>query len=318
MARRSAEADAGEADLPPGGLAWDRVFWCEAADGKRLRAAVWNEGGERGHVILFTGRTEFLEKVALPAAELARRGCAVASIDWRGQGLSDRLVQPRLKGHIEDFLQYHQDLAALLGRPEVMRLRGPRLALAHSMGGAIALGAILRHRIEPRALVLTAPLMGIRYSRQMRWAARLTIQIARLINRLHAWPPFGTSDEPYVFSEFEGNVLTSDRAVYEWMAAALRRQPDLQLAMPTIGWVGAANAECRFIGEAGPLAIPSLCLLGSEEKVVDADAVRRGAARLGAELVEVEGAEHELLIERPELRARAWEAIDAFLERNGF
>ena len=317
MARRSAEADADEADLPPGGLGWDEVFWCEAADGKRLRAAVWNAGARRGHVVVCTGRTEFLEKLALPAAELARRGFAVASVDWRGQGLSDRLLQPRLKGHIADFLQYHQDLAALLGRPEVMALRGPRLVLGHSMGGAVALGAILRERLEARALILSAPMLGIRLSRQMRWAAALTMQIARLTRRLESWPPFGDVNVPYVFSEFEGNVLTSDRALYEWMAATLRRQPDLQLAMPTIGWVRAATEECRAIAAAGPLDIPSLCLIGSQEKVVDADAVRAGAARLGADLVEIEGAEHELLLERQDLRARAWDAIDAFLGRNG-
>lgn len=314
MAEAGAEA---AVDLPPGGLAWDRVFWCEAADGKRLRAAVWNAEGTRGHVIFFTGRTEFLEKVALPAAELARRGFAVASIDWRGQGLSDRLVQPRLKGHIGDFLQYHQDLAALLGRPEVAGLRGPRLVLGHSMGGAVALGALMRKRIEARAAILSAPLMGIRQSRQMRWAAALTVQLARLTRRLERWPPFGTMDVPYVFSDFEDNVLTSDRAVYEWMAEAFRRQPDLQLAMPTIGWVGAANEECRFIAKAGLLGLPALCLVGGHERVVDVDAIRRGAARLGAELVEIAGARHELLIERPELRARTWVAIDAFLDRNG-
>lgn len=315
MAEAGGERPAG--DLPPGGRAWDEVFWCEAADGKRLRAAVWNAEGARGHVIFLTGRTEFLEKVALPAAELARRGFAVASIDWRGQGLSDRLVQPRLKGHVGDFLQYHQDLAALLGRPEVVGLRGPRLVLGHSMGGAIALGALLRQRIEARAAILSAPLMGIRQSRQMRWAAALTVQLARLTRRLERWPPFGVVDVPYVFSDFEDNVLTSDPDVYAWMAEAFRRQPDLQLAMPTIGWVRAAIEECRFIARSGLLGLPALCLVGGHERVIDADAIRRGAARLGAELVEIAGARHELLIERPELRARAWTAIDAFLERNG-
>ena len=315
MAEAIAEAQG--ADLPPGGLAWDRVFWCEAADGTRLRAAVWNAEATRGHVIFFTGRTEFLEKVALPAAELARRGFAVASVDWRGQGLSDRLVQPRLKGHIGDFLQYHQDLAALLGRPEVMALRGPRLVLGHSMGGAVALGALLRRRIEARAAILSAPLLGIRYSRLMGWAAVLTVQVAGLIGRLDRWPPFGVMHVPYVFSDFEDNLLTSDRAVYEWMADALRREPDLQLAMPTIGWVGAATEECRFIAGAGLLGLPALCLVGGHERVVDVDAIRSGAGRLGAELVEIADGRHELLIERPEVRARAWTAIDAFLDRNG-
>ena len=299
--------------LPPGARAWDELFRCEAADGTRLRAAVWNPDGARGHVIFCSGRTEFLEKVAPPATALADRGFAVACLDWRGQGRSDRLLQPALKGHVEDFLQYHEDLAALLGRPEVLRLRGPRLVLGHSMGGAIALGALIRRRIEASAVILSAPLLGIRLARQMRWAAAVAIQIARLSNGLDRWPPLRRMHLPYVFSGFEGNLLTSDRAVFDWMVEALRREPELQLAMPTIGWIAAANEECRVIAEAGPLDVPALCLLGSEEGVVDPGAVRRGAARLGAELAEIEGGRHELLIERPDLRARAWARIDGFL-----
>ena len=302
--------------LPPGARAWDELFWREAADGTRLRAAVWNPNGARGHVIFCSGRTEFLEKVAPPATALADRGFAVASVDWRGQGRSDRLLQPTLKGHVQDFLQYHEDLAALLGAPQIMRLRGPRLLLGHSMGGTIALGALIRGRVDASAVVLSAPLLGIRLARQMRWAAAVAIQIARLSNRLDRWPPLRRMHLPYVFSGFEGNLLTSDRAVFDWMVEALRRDAGLQLAMPTLGWIAAANEECRVIARAGPLDVPALCLLGGEEGVVDADAVRRGAARLGAELVEFEDGRHELLIERPELRAEAWAAIDRFLERN--
>lgn len=304
--------------LPPGGRAWDRLFRCEAEDGTRLRAAVWNPGASRGHVIFLSGRTEFLEKVALPAAEFVERGFGVASIDWRGQGLSDRLAQPALKGHIEDFLQYHQDLASLLSHPEVVALQGPRIVLGHSMGGAIALGALIRRRIAAEALVLSAPLMGIRLSRTMRWASVATVAIARAIGRLDRWPPFGDMASPYVFLGFDDNVLTSDEAVFGWMVEALRREPGLQLAMPTIGWMAAATRECRLIARHGRLGLPTLCLLGSEEKVVEPDAVRRGAARLGAELVEIEGARHEVLIERPEIRAKAWSAIDRFLEAQRF
>lgn len=303
--------------LPPGGLAWDSLLRCEAEDGTRLRAAVWNAGGQRGHVLFLSGRTEFLEKVALPAAELARRGFAVASIDWRGQGLSDRLVQPALKGHVEDFLQYHQDLAALLSHPEVAALKGPRIVLGHSMGGAIALGALIRGRLEARALILSAPLMDIRLSRTMRWASRVTVAIARATRRLDRWPPFGDMASPYVFLGFENNVLTADEQVFDWMVEALKRDPALQLAMPTIGWMAAATEECRVIARHGRLDIPSLCLLGTDEQVVDPEAVRAGAERLGARLAEIEGARHEVLIERPELRAEAWKAIDAFLEAEG-
>ena len=81
-------------DLPPGGIAWDETLTLEASDGVRLRGALWRasdpDGSCRGLVLLLNGRTEFVEKCALPAAALVARGFAVASVDWRGQGLSPR------------------------------------------------------------------------------------------------------------------------------------------------------------------------------------------------------------------------------------
>jgi alpha-beta hydrolase superfamily lysophospholipase len=57
--------------------------------------------------------------------------------------------------------------------------------------------------------------------------------------------------------------------------------------------------------------------MGSREAVVDQAAVRAGAARLGLELVLIEGGRHEVLIEAEPMRSRAWAAIDRFLATEG-
>ncbi len=304
-------------DLPPGGIAWDETLELEAADGVRLRGAIWR-GGSRGLVLLLSGRTEFLEKCALPAAALVARGFAVASLDWRGQGRSQRLIDPPLKGHVGRFTDFHLDLAALTAHPAVADIAGRRLMLAHSMGGAIGLGAVARGQIAPNAAILSAPMLGIAMTPVTRLVSRATLRIARLLGKMDGWPPFGPVDEPYVFTGFEGNLLTGDRAVFDWMVAALRRDPALQLAMPTLGWMDAAFAEMAWLARQGPLDCPGLFLLGSREQVVDPLAMRAGAARLGAELVEIESARHEVLIEAEPMRGKAWTAIDRFLVEHGF
>lgn len=267
--------------------------------------------------MLFTGRTEFLEKASLPAAELASRGFCVASVDWRGQGLSDRLLDEPRKGHIDTFESYHRDIDALLSHPSVAGRGRPRLLLAHSMGGAISIGAMLRGRLEVDAAVLSAPMLAIRMSGAARAVVGLLGGFARVTGRLDGWLPNPNPGRPYVFEGFEDNVLTSDREVFDWMAGALRRNPALQLGTPTMGWMSAAAAEGRWIGSHGTLGCPALVLLGSEEEVVDPDAVRKGAKRLGGELVEIEGGRHELLIEAARYRSEAWAAIDRFLENTG-
>ncbi|HUF86683.1 MAG TPA: alpha/beta hydrolase [Thermohalobaculum sp.] len=305
-------------DLPPGGRAWDATLALTASDGVRLRGAVWRHDGRgRGHAIVLQGRTEFLEKYAGPAAGLVARGFAVASLDWRGQGHSDRLVANPLKGHVGRFTDYHRDLQALLAHPEVAGLAGPRLVLAHSMGGTIGLGAVLRGVMRPAALIVLAPMLGIAMSKGQRLLCRLLLPLARALGRPDIWPPLAGAAAPYVLSGFEGNVLTDDRARFAWMVEALRRDPALGLGMPTLGWFDAALAEADWIARHGPLEVPGLCLLGSDEAVVGPAAVRAGAPRLGLELVEIAGARHELLISSEPVRRATWEAIDRFLAARG-
>lgn len=309
----------GSLDLPPGGIAWDETLELEASDGIRLRGALWRGGdaAPRGLILLLSGRTEFLEKCAIPAAQLVTRGFAVASVDWRGQGRSQRLVEPALKGHVDHFTDFHQDLSALTSHPAITSVTGPRLMMAHSMGGAIGLGAIARGQLAPAAVILSAPMLGIELGLLGRLASAATLPVARLLGKMDRWPPFAPK-KPYVFSGFKDNVLTGDQAVFDWMAAALRRDPALQLASPTMGWLSAALDETSWLTRQGPLDCPALCLLGSREQVVDAAAIRTGAPRLGAELIGIEGARHEVLIEAEPMRGQAWSGIDRFLEGHGF
>jgi len=303
--------------LAPGALAPDAVLPLAAADGVRLRGAVWR-GGDRGLALLLQGRTEFVEKAAIPAAALVARGFSVATLDWRGQGLSERPVTPPEKGHVGDFREYGHDLAALLDAPEVAALGPVRMTLAHSMGGTVALESI-GPGIPARApLVLSAPMLGIAMARPLQLATRVLARAARRIGCGEAWPPVWRPARPYVAAvEFGDNDLTGDRAVFDWLRTALAAEPRLALGTPTLGWLDAAGAAMARIARRGALAGPALCLLGDAERVVDPGAVRRGCARLGAACTEIAGGRHELLVEADPVRAEAWRQIDRFLAESG-
>jgi len=59
-----------------------------------LRFARWAPpAGRKGTVCIFQGRAEFIEKYYEMARELRARGFAVATFDWRGQGLSQRALK---------------------------------------------------------------------------------------------------------------------------------------------------------------------------------------------------------------------------------
>src|SRR5436309_13416036 len=73
-------------------------------DGVALRFARWAPPpGRRGTVCLFQGRAEFIEKYFETVRDLRSRGFAVATLDWRGQGLSERALRNPLKGDVRNF-----------------------------------------------------------------------------------------------------------------------------------------------------------------------------------------------------------------------
>ena len=135
--------------------------WFEGAGGARLRAALFPAAGQpRGSVVLSPGRTEPIEKYFEAIVELTGRGLQVLAHDWRGQGLSQRLLPDRLHGHAkgyQDFLEDYRKLLDAFGR----RLPGPWIALSHSMGGCLTLLALAKGETRFQGAVLSAPMLGL-------------------------------------------------------------------------------------------------------------------------------------------------------------
>src|SRR5690606_9259820 len=90
--------------------------YLEADDGVLLRYAHWRPpyGQTRGTICVFHGRGEFIEKYFEVVSNLTARGFAVATMDWRGQGGSDRLLNNPRKGHVRSFVDYDRDLVAFM------------------------------------------------------------------------------------------------------------------------------------------------------------------------------------------------------------
>ncbi|MBP7243349.1 alpha/beta hydrolase [Amaricoccus sp.] len=296
------------ADAPEG----VRAFWMEAQDGTRLRAAVWS-GGAAGTAIVLPGRTEFVEKYGRVVTRLRERDLSVAVIDWRGQGLSQRHpVTPHL-GHVDDFRRYQEDVRALLSHPEVAALPGPRHMIAHSMGACIGLRTLLEESGFATA-VFTAPMWHL----QMRAATReLTAKMTRLASAfgfgLRLTP--GASPRPTALSvEFETNALTSDPEHFAWCVRQITAHPELSLGGPNVQWTRAALEEMARLYVAPLPNLPVLTFLGSEERVVSASVIRSQMKAMRAgRLVDLEGARHEIFMERPEILAVVWNEIDGFL-----
>ena len=291
------------------------VRWLEAADGVRLRGVAWR-GGQQGTVLLFTGRTEYIEKYGRVAADLAQRGYATASVDWRGQGLSDRALTDVLTGHVADFADYQHDVDALVAMARRMDLPRPYYLIAHSMGGAIGLRALHRG-LDVAAAVFSAPMWGIHLSPLARPFAWILSWIARALGHGHRYVP-GTDAAAYAgTTPFDDNLLTTDPEMFAYIQRQTEAHPDLSLGGPSLTWLWAGLRETRRLQRLAPPAYPALAMLGTDEEIVDPDAVRAVMRRWpSGRLDVVEGARHELMMERPEIRKRFFDTAEALFMRH--
>ena len=97
-------------------------------DGIELRAARWAADAgtaAKGTVLLFHGYGEFIEKYYEVICELRERGYAVATFDWRGQGLSERLIGDSHKGYVSSFSDFVSDAIMVLNQMVVKDLPPP-------------------------------------------------------------------------------------------------------------------------------------------------------------------------------------------------
>ena len=103
-----------------------RAYWVLADDSVRLRVAHWpTEKSSKGTVFLFQGRTENIEKYGRTVEYLHRAGYTAFAVDWRGQGLSDKVAPRKLTiTSVLQFLWHEADLGKWYPRMKGKRYWG--------------------------------------------------------------------------------------------------------------------------------------------------------------------------------------------------
>jgi lysophospholipase len=298
----------------PAGSACHEVV---TADHIRLRAiTIVPENATKGTVVVLNGRSEFVERYFETFGDLTRRGFAVASFDWRGQGGSQRLLKNPMRGFVKSFADYDKDLNAVMEKLVEQQCPKPYYALAHSMGGQLLLRALRDRNYFTRA-VMTGPLLGFHFGRWPKWLVPILTFIVKYCGLGWIYIP-GASTNPVIQkSQFAGNVLMSDKTRWDRDIAILETHPQLGLGGPTYSWLRAAMISMkrlrRWPRKKGP-SCPTLIVLAGNDRVVDNRETRNFVAKVpGFSLTVLDGSEHEILNETNAIRERFWAAFDAFV-----
>ena len=298
--------------LPPPGFVWGSYV---AADGAVLRWGHLPVPDARAECVMVGGFGEFIEKQFETVRDLASRGIAVWCLDWRGQGGSVRPRRLPTRPRARKFDRDAKDLAAFTAAKLPGRL--PRLLVAHSMGGAIALVCLKHHPHLFAAAVLSSPMVGLRTGRVPPTLFRLITGPARaaglgvcFIPGAHKWRP-GQLPSP------ERNRVTTDAERGALRHAWFTAEPGLRLDQATYGWVDSALALVARISKPEFLTgirTPILMGRAGREVVVSPAAQRRAAHLLpNCTLVELPESKHDPFLERDTIRDYWLSCLDRFI-----
>jgi lysophospholipase len=302
LSRRSIPADA-------------HVTPWRAPDGWSLRHFAWAAPQARGSILFQGGRGDIFEKYLESFVRWHDSGWTVESFDWRGQGGSGRLAGGC--GHIDRFAAFTEDLGAFWA-DWIARTPAPHVVIGHSMGGHLILRALAEGLIAPAAMVLVAPMLGLRAPISTGFGERY----ARLMRGLGnpARPAWKGNERPYTLTARQ-SLLTHDRPRYEdelWWHA---HDPAIVTGPPSWNWLVQAFESTRTLNadpRLATLTTPLLMLVADADQLVDPRAALAVSGRLPNVRVVRFGSEsaHEILREADPVRDRALGEIDAFLQAN--
>ena len=293
----------------------------KSKDGKNLRIVLWkaNKVKAYGTVFFLNGHREFIEKYSKTFQFFLKKGFNVITLDWRGWGLSDRPFPSRPKvQHIYSVAEYQMDLDVAIGFAQEKNLTKPWNLVCHSLGCLLGLRRLILDPCCFSKYIFLSPLWGNvrsipRPFQRLLLGCEKIIQFLRLTEITHQNPK---KYKPYSLTvNFKENTLTSDKKQFNRLQAILRENTVLHSGTPTLGYLIAILKE---IDELSLTDLPNskiLVLLAEKERITDNNAVMRFVRRHKfIQTEKIEKAQHELLIEKEEIRSKTLSLIHKFIK----
>ena len=254
------------AEGPEGGEA----TWLSTEDGVRIRAVLW-KGGAAGTVFVFPAAVNMPRNTAGPRVRSPGEAMRCLRSTGAARVLGPAPARPRNR-HVRRFTDYQFDVRALLAHAEARGLPQPWLLLAHSMGGCIGLRSLI-DGVPFIAAGFSAPMWGVRIAPKLEAAAHILPIVATRIGLGGTRTPTTGRPSYLIEAPFEGNLLTTDPDMWDYMVRQAAAEERFRLGGPSLMWLGEALAETRALLRAPRPNTPAHASVGTLEKIVVADTV---------------------------------------------
>ncbi|GLS82059.1 alpha/beta fold hydrolase [Paraferrimonas haliotis] len=289
----------------------------ESFDGLQIAYATYMQENAKANIVISSGRIESYLKYDETLFNLAKQGYNLFIYDQRGQGLSQRLTDNPHIGHVEHFDHYLIDLKLFLHRIVKNKSSLPNLLLCHSMGGAIGLAYTIKHPQDFVAIAASAPMLKIKLPAPESLLKGLAKALNIWDRRNMAQPGYVLGGGGYEPEAFDFNHLTRSPERYARFRQWYQQVPQVQLGSPSNHWLAKAISHCqRLRAQASWVSIPTL-LLGAElDTIVDTKSIQQFSRHsVHCHYQQIDGAFHELLMEKDPQRSQAIELITAHFEQ---
>ena len=289
-------------------------------DGVEIKYVSFIREGEKGAIVISSGRTEGYFKYHELVYDLGKQGYSVYIHDHRGQGHSGRMASNRQMGHVNNFEDYVQDLHTFVDKV-VKKTPHPKLfLLAHSMGGGIAARYIEEYPNDFTAAALSSPMLEpgkhLLFVNEGCKAVESTDWIRTNIRGIKT-PRYVLGKSDYEKEDCGNSELTHSEVRCKKTADLYEQFPDTKLGGPSTHWAAEAckaSKQLRSKVEASKIRIPVLVLQAGEDKAVAHQGQEEFCKNLNSsQHVKCEGetpqvikdAYHELFVEKDEYRIPA-------------
>ena len=237
------------------------------------------------------------------------RDRSIVIFDWRGQGLSSKLLTVKDKGYIENFAQYLQDAEAIY-QQRMAHLPKPHNLLGHSMGGHLAFRELQEHPDRFHRAVLSAPMQSI---------AGLPTGVLSKFATFFRLLGLGQS---YVLGGKDGDKnktyerLTSDFNRFRKWSSIFKKEPKLLMGSATWTWSKAAAKsmhQSMIPEQIQKIKTPTYVASAESDVVVNEKTHKE--MNDNNPLIKIEtyiGARHEIYTEINHHRNRFMKDVDAF------
>lgn len=255
--------------------------------GRSIFAATGGQpfAAERPAVVLLHGAGMDHTVWALQTRYFAHHGRSVLALDLPGHGRSAGAPL----AEVDALAGWLSDALAAVGARDV--------ALAgHSMGALVALAAAARPGAKLRALALLGAAPRMPVHPDLLAAAKANDHLA--VDLVTAWG-YGPAGQ-----------VGGNRAPGLWLRGGAERL--LERAAPGVLYtdLAACDAYAGAAAAAAEVACPCRVIVGSEDRMTPSKAGRKLAAAIpGAEAVEIAGAGHMMMLERPDETLDAMKAV---------